>query len=228
MTTLQFFRNRYFAIYVIAITIFILYYYYCRNDQLFRFDFAKVIFSKGIEFGAGTQTEQRNNNFHYNWLRMHRSRINWREILKPCLDQMSWGSLKSGWGKANRSSARTSYVSYMDIQPSGQFSRIFIHTRTASGQDKTIGGDFWRVFLIGPSNVAATIFDHQNGTYEAIALLMEPGNYSVRAYLDYTLCDGLRNPPEDWFRIGGYYYWCSICDGFRLISLFKVKNFVPF
>ena len=102
----------------------------------------------------------------------------------------------------NRSSAKTSYVRHLDIQPSGHFSRIFIQTRSTSGQEKTIGGDFWRVFFTGPANVAATVFDHQNGTYEAIALLVETGTYKVRAYLDYSLCDGLRDPPEDWFRVG--------------------------
>jgi hypothetical protein len=115
---------------------------------------------------------------------------------------MAWGTFKSGWGKVNRSSARTSYVRYVDVQPSGEFSRIFIQTRTANGQVKTTGGDFWRVFFTGPANVSATVFDHQNGTYEAIALLVETGTYNVRAYLDYSLCDGLRDPPEDWFRVG--------------------------
>ena len=56
-----------------------------------------------------------------------------------------------------------------------------------------------------PASVSATVFDHQNGTYEAMALLVEPGNYSVRAYLDYSLCDGLRDPPENWSRLGKYY-----------------------
>ena len=143
-----------------------------------------------------------NEHFRYNWLRIHQARTNWRGILKPCSDQMAWGTLKSGWGKMNRSSAKTSYIHYLDIQPSGHFSRIFIQTRTASGQEKTIGGDFWRVFFTGPANVSATVFDHQNGTYEAIALLVETGTYNVRAYLDYSLCDGLRDPPEDWFRLG--------------------------
>ena len=143
--------------------------------------------------------------FHYNWLRIHRARTDWRALLDPCSDQMAWGTLKSGWGKVNRSSAKNSYISYMDIQPSGQFSRIFIRTLSTSGQDKIIGGDFWRVFFTGPASVSATIFDHQNGTYEAVALLVEPGNYNIHAYLDYSLCDGLRDPPEHWFQVGEYF-----------------------
>ena len=90
---------------------------------------------------------------------MHQTRTDWRTLLNPCSDQVAWGSLKSGWGKVNRSSANTSYISYMDIQPSGQFSRIFIQTRTARGRDKIIGGDFWRVLFTGPASVSATVFD---------------------------------------------------------------------
>jgi hypothetical protein len=55
----------------------------------------------------------------------------------------------------------------MDIQSSGQFSRIFIQTQIASGE---IG---YFLFFRGPASVLATIFDYQNGMYEAIALLVE-------------------------------------------------------
>ena len=156
-----------------------------------------------------TQKSTSGQNLRYNWLRMHRARTDWRAMLAPCSDQLAWGTLKSGWGKANRTSATNSYVSFMDVQPVGEFTRIFVQTRTVGGQKKRIGGDFWRVYFKGPANVAATVFDHKNGTYEAIALLMESGNYSVLAYLDYTLCDGLRDPPENWFRIGTWVTSCS-------------------
>ena len=28
---------------------------------------------------------------------------------------------------------------------------------------------------------------------------MEPGNYQVMIFLDFSLCDGLKEPPADWF-----------------------------
>ncbi|XP_028409614.1 uncharacterized protein LOC114532328 isoform X2 [Dendronephthya gigantea] len=192
-------RHSIFAVIAIAFVLF--YYLYCCSGLFFD---VTIIFHNGLpwlQYDIQKQTDHLRN-FTRNWLRMHRARTDWQAMLKPCSDQMAWGSLKSGWGKVNRTSARRSYVIYKDIQPSGQFSRIFIQTRTAGGQEKTIGGDFWRVFLTGPANISASVFDHENGTYEAIALLLEPGNYSVLAFLDYTLCDGLRDPPETWFRIG--------------------------
>ena len=209
MITRQQLRTPYFILY--AMIVFVLYFCYRLNSQPFRLKVAKVSW---IKYAAKSTISQKND-FRYNWLRMHLARTDWRAILKPFSNQMAWGTLKSGWDKANRSSARTSYISYMAFQPSGQFSRIFIETRTASGQKKTIGGDFWRVFFTGPANVSATVFDHQNGTYEAIALLMETGNYTVRAYLDYSLCDGLRDPPEDWFQVGK----CCCCVVLYMASL---------
>jgi len=56
------------------------------------------------------------------------------------------------------------------------------------------------VYLDGPSYLAGTVFDHNNGVYEVLFLIMEPGAYKINVTLDYTLCDGLIDPPVEWFR----------------------------
>ncbi len=81
---------------------------------------------------------------------------------------------------------------------------MFIETRTAKGERKKVGGDSWRVRLRGPSSPTTTIFDHQDGTYEVVFLLCEPGVYSLHAYLEHSLCEGLRDPPDNWYIIGEY------------------------
>jgi len=43
-----------------------------------------------------------------------------------------------------------------------------------------------------------------NRTYEFVFLITEPGNYQVEAILDHSLCDGLRDPPSDWFIVGKF------------------------
>ncbi|KAK2561054.1 hypothetical protein P5673_016187 [Acropora cervicornis] len=137
--------------------------------------------------------------FRRDWFRQHRARVDWKSILKPCIDNTQWGVERKYWGKENRSSARTSQVVYTDIRPAGEFSKIFIQSRTADNRTKLIGGDSWRVHLHGPSSLGATVFDHENGTYEILFLIMEPGNYQVIIFLDFSLCDGLKEPPADWF-----------------------------
>ncbi|XP_068704449.1 uncharacterized protein [Montipora foliosa] len=157
-------------------------------------------------FGATTDQPcdllHRFQDFSRDWLRQRRARVDWKSIIKPCFDNMEWGLEKNHWGKGNRSSGRASQVVYQDIRPAGEFSKIFIQSRTADNRTKTIGGDAWRVYVRGPSSVGATVFDHANGTYEALFLLTEPGNYQLKIYLDYSLCDGLKEPPKDWFILG--------------------------
>ena len=85
---------------------------------------------------------------------------------------------------------------------SDEFSSILIETRTKDNKRKTIGGDSWRIHLKGPSSPSTTVLDHQNGTYEVLFLVIEPGTYTVHAYLEHSLCDGLKEPPDNWFILG--------------------------
>jgi len=157
------------------------------------------IFSKPEMIHNSSIISRRFQDFRHEWLRQRRARVDWESMIKPCSDNMAWGLIKKHWGKLNRSSARASEIVSWDIKPAGEFSKIFIQSKTSNNRTKLIGGDSWRVYLRGPSNVAATVFDHQNGTYEAVFLLMEPGVYHLMIYLDYSLCDGFKDPPRDWF-----------------------------
>ena len=85
---------------------------------------------------------------------------------------------------------------------SDEFSSILIETKTKANKRKSIGGDSWRVHVKGPSSPSTTVLDHQNGTYEVLFLVIEPGVYTVHAYLEHSLCDGLKEPPHNWFIIG--------------------------
>ena len=141
--------------------------------------------------------DPRLDNFRRSWLRQRRARVDWQSLLEYCKDDMAWHPVK--WDKIHRSNASTSEIVSWDIRPAGEFSRIFIQSKTSDNKTKTIGGDTWRVSIRGPSKLGATMFDHHNGTYEALFLLTEPGSYELMVYLDYSLCDGFRNPPKDWF-----------------------------
>ena len=82
----------------------------------------------------------------------------------------------------------------------GHFSRFFIQSVTSDGIYKNFGGDAWRVYIRqGPASLTPQVWDYDNGMYEVVFLVMEPGTYSAQITLDFTLCDGLREPPVDWF-----------------------------
>jgi hypothetical protein len=137
--------------------------------------------------------------FEFHWCRMQKSRVDWKAIITPCSGNTRWGNIPSHWKKQPVTDPLTSFLYMWDVNPAGEFSRFFIQSQTADGRPKLIGGDAWRVHLIGPAYIAPTVIDHRNGSYEVLFLPMEPGTYRVEITLDYSLCNGLRDPPFDWF-----------------------------
>ena len=134
-----------------------------------------------------------------NWCIEHDYRINWRRILEPCKNSTVWSRYKPYWTQGNITTGRRSYVYDIDIRPAGQYSRFFIQSVAQDGTRKWTGGDAWRVHVRGEEHVPVTVVDQRNGAYEVFFLITEPGKYYADIALDYTLCDGLKDPPVDWF-----------------------------
>ncbi|XP_068682072.1 uncharacterized protein [Montipora foliosa] len=126
-------------------------------------------------------------------------RTDWKRILRPCARQMAWGDHGGYEPLANRTDATKSYLTRWDIRPAGQFSRFDIQSATQDNLDKKIGGDSWRVHIRGPSSLSPTVIDHNNGTYQVTFLALEPGKYDVEVVLEYSQCDGYKDPPKNWF-----------------------------
>ncbi|CAB3980120.1 Hypothetical predicted protein, partial [Paramuricea clavata] len=133
------------------------------------------------------------------WCRVRQARSNIESVLGPCKKQVKWTFVQSGI----RTNASTSFVSHWHLKPAGQFSRFFIQAVSSERSLKTTGGDWWRILIHSPvASLRPTVFDLGNGSYEVVFLIVEPGIYHVDITLDYTLCDGFRDPPKDWFIIG--------------------------
>lgn len=140
--------------------------------------------------------------FQEDWCRVRTARLNWKQYLAPCRNSTVWGVGMSALRGADMlpTDAVKSYINHFELRPAGEFSRFFIQTVTNDGRLKRVGGDSWRVhFREGPSSFAPTVFDLDNGTYEVLFLVMEPGLYKADIILDYTLCNGFKDPPPDWF-----------------------------
>ncbi|XP_032232379.2 uncharacterized protein LOC116614911 isoform X2 [Nematostella vectensis] len=139
--------------------------------------------------------------FGTHWCRQREARVDWKTIIKPCTQYFTENADEFRKHMERfKTSAEDSSIVKFDIRPAKEFSRFIIQSRTSTGLRKAFGGDAWRVALVGPSSVAATVLDMNDGTYEALVLLVEPGRYEIKATLDYSLCDGLRDPPIDWFK----------------------------
>ena len=146
-----------------------------------------------------TRDNARYADFIQTWCRLKRMRVDWKHVLRPCVDNMEWGKHKDFQHSQSRTDAAKSYLILWDIRPAGQFSRFEIQSVTRDNLDKTVGGDSWRVHIRGPSSMSPTVVDHANGKYEVIFLVLEPGKYNIEVILEYSLCDGYKDPPRDWF-----------------------------
>ena len=140
--------------------------------------------------------------FRKDWCRVRRVATDWKLLGASCEGNTKFGVDLPGWEIQNRTDPSQSFISFMDINPAGEFSRFSIQSQSYNGDPKTIGGDDWRALIWGPSVLAPTVIDHGNGTYEVLFLILEPGTYFVSIVLDYSLCDGMKNPPDYWFMIG--------------------------
>ena len=135
------------------------------------------------------------------------SKRSWKDLMKPCKDRMKWDNQSS-----DRNSSTNLLLSKISIQlnPPGVLSFINIQTVDILNRSKSIGGDFWWINLIGPSSFHIDITDNSDGTYQGFFELMEHGRYDVIVFLEYSLCDGIRDPPHWWFRKGKFLVWLLV------------------
>ena len=141
--------------------------------------------------------------FKSTWCKVRTARYDWKRILAPCLSFAAWN--KNCLNANLHTDAKKSFIKNKHIKAAGFFSRFLIQSVLLNGTRKTFGGDSWRVYIHGPSTMSAQVFDKNDGTYEIVFLPLEPGNYEATILLDYSLCNGLKDPPYDWFRRGTYH-----------------------
>ena len=150
-----------------------------------------------------TGVQERFNIFKRHWCRMQRARLEWKDVLGPCLNSTAWEEPdKVRLGINQITDPSKSFISHWDIRNAGEYSRFLIQTVSTSDIAKTVGGDSWRVHIHGPSSLAPTVLDLSNGTYEVLFLIIEDGYYEAKIFLDYSLCHGFKDPPPYWFRKG--------------------------
>ncbi|XP_057301004.1 uncharacterized protein LOC130635633 [Hydractinia symbiolongicarpus] len=123
---------------------------------------------------------------------------NYEAIRKPCLGNVLWEERKQ-----NKQYPRTEFenTQYLILDDSRGSVTINILTY-ANGERKHVGGDFWWMRISGNISMYSYITDNADGTYETQFQLPEPGRYEIELTLEFSQCDGLRDPPVWWFRDG--------------------------
>ena len=161
----------------------------------------KYILSVESSEEALYNTYVQQHDFYDQWCKSTQEIRNWRAIIHPCLGQLAWDRRQS-LPDSTETDPNKSFIAEKDIRPAGEYSRITIVTRSRRGITKMFGGDSWRVKVNGTASVNSRVVDHNNGTYDVLFLTMDQGIYFVYIYLDYSLCNGLRDPPKHWFKNG--------------------------
>ena len=57
--------------------------------------------------------------FQRDWCRMQNWRVDWKQMLLPCVDQMAWDKRQAN--SYQRTDAKTSYITGWDIKPAGEY-----------------------------------------------------------------------------------------------------------
>ena len=136
--------------------------------------------------------------------------FNWKSVLEPCKLNISWVD-RDQRAKLNgmETSAQRTSVIVENINFVNSYSRIIIQTYTDGGIKKSVGGDSWRAILRGQTTLSgettrqmAYVIDRMDGTYEITFLINKAGTYHLELLLQYSMCNGLRDPPNGWFEMG--------------------------
>ncbi|KAK3748718.1 hypothetical protein QZH41_004715 [Actinostola sp. cb2023] len=172
-----------------------------RNARVFLASFFIFLLTANLKDSKfQNEPDERLDELMRNWCRVRNERVDFESKLRPCNHDISWMSrYNDQQRKTLATDAVKSVITTFNINPAGEFSSFVIQTKTSDGKNKTFGGDSWRIMVRGRSSVVPTIFDLANGQYEVLFLMADPGVYKVEIVLDYSLCDGYRDPPPDWF-----------------------------
>lgn len=124
----------------------------------------------------------------------------WKELMKPCESTIRWDQRETD--RTKQTSLAFSRIELI-IKPVGYPSSLTIHTRDTLGREKSYGGDSWLITLDGKDyRYWFHLADRRNGSYDGAFVIKQAGRFSLAVYLEFTLCDGLRDPPPYWYREG--------------------------
>jgi len=135
-------------------------------------------------------------------------RMDWKEHLSICQNHMQWETRNQN--KTLRTNVSNSHLELI-IQNGRTPSRIRITTFDGNSIKKLQGGDYWRVNVVNADKkkkkfkMNIKMFDHGNGEYSGVFDIPYPGVYSMSVNLEYSMCEGLTDPPKNWFSKGCYY-----------------------
>lgn len=138
------------------------------------------------------------------------------DLMFSCRDHLSWTDRLQNSSHL-RTQANSSLFQFFIYQRTtraaeGMTVRDFvgyikIQTFNRRGIKKNTGGDWWRGSVIGGDKQnslrwSVRIVDRNDGSYIGVFPIRFSGEFRLEIYLEYSLCEGILDPPFDWFSKG--------------------------
>ena len=129
------------------------------------------------------------------------------ELLLSCINQLNWDDRlqNSSHLRTRANSSLFQLVIYQKTAEEGIFvGHVKIQTYDRRGLKKSTGGDWWRAIIVGGNSLrwSVRIVDQNDGSYEGIFPIRFSGEFRLELHLEYSICEGILDPPLDWFSKG--------------------------
>jgi len=124
------------------------------------------------------------------------------QISSPCMNRIDW--VKRLRDRKNLTYAPNTVVKLEKISKNETY-KIELYTYDKIGKNKTFGGDSWLVKIKSDiTSFSIDLSDNLDGSYTSYFSLPQAGTYGVYIILEYSLCEGLLDPPLDFFKTGTF------------------------
>jgi len=128
-----------------------------------------------------------------------------KQLLRPCQQFLKWDKRQQN-NSLLRTHTKNSQVTvhvYKSVLTNLHVGKVYIETFDGRGSKKKQGGDSWRSEIIGKEQqVSVELNDLSDGSYQGWFVLLYPGQFSLELVLENSLCEGITDPPLDWFQRG--------------------------
>jgi len=149
------------------------------------------------------------------------------QLLRPCKQFLGWDKRqKKGNNWLLRTHTKNSLVTvsiYKSVLTNLHVGKVYIETFDRRGSKKKQGGDSWRSIITGrEQQVSVQLNDLSDGSYQGWFLLLYPGQFALEIVLENSLCEGITDPPLDWFQRGTFIFIHVINLLFRLMPIWEI------
>ena len=133
----------------------------------------------------------------------------WKQLLTSCEEKMFF---QKHFNMSNITSAEESEI--VLVRPINKTSLYLkLYSRNKRKEYKTVGGDFWKITVYNKYiSFVVDMIDNNDGSYEAVIKSDRDGEYNIKLVLFFSDCEGLMDPPSNYFKIGNSEYFYNKCQ----------------